>query len=42
MDGEVAWLDAPLVFRVAPHPLPLLVPARDLPTSTAAAKGEAP
>jgi diacylglycerol kinase family enzyme len=42
MDGEVAWLDAPLVFRVAPHPLPLLVPARHLPTSTAAAKGEAP
>jgi diacylglycerol kinase family enzyme len=42
MDGEVAWLDAPLVFRVAPHPLPLLVPARNLPTSTAAAKGDAP
>jgi diacylglycerol kinase family enzyme len=28
MDGEVTWLNAPLVFQVAPHPLPLLVPAR--------------
>jgi diacylglycerol kinase family enzyme len=28
MDGEVTWLDTPLVFRVAPQPLQLLVPAR--------------
>lgn len=28
MDGEVTWLNTPLVFQVAPHPLPLLVPAR--------------
>jgi diacylglycerol kinase family enzyme len=42
MDGEVAWLDTPLVFQVAPHPLPLLVPARDSSASTAAAKVEAP
>ena len=42
MDGEVAWLDTPLVFQVAPHPLPLLVPARDFPAATAAAPGEAP
>jgi diacylglycerol kinase family enzyme len=28
MDGEVTWLDTPLVFQVAPHPLQLLVPAR--------------
>jgi diacylglycerol kinase family enzyme len=27
MDGEVTWLRTPLVFQVAPHPLPLLVPA---------------
>jgi diacylglycerol kinase family enzyme len=25
-DGEVQWMKAPLVFRVAPHALPLLVP----------------
>jgi diacylglycerol kinase family enzyme len=42
MDGEVAWLDTPLVFQVAPHPLPLLVPARNIPASTAAAKVDAP
>lgn len=28
MDGEVSWLKTPLVFQVAPRPLPLLVPAR--------------
>lgn len=28
MDGEVTWLNTPLAFQVAPHPLPLLVPAR--------------
>jgi diacylglycerol kinase family enzyme len=42
LDGEVAWLDTPLVFQVAPHALPLLVPARDIPASTAAAKVDAP
>ena len=26
-DGEVQWMKAPLVFQVAPHALPLLVPA---------------
>ncbi len=26
IDGEVTWLDAPLTFRVAPHPLLLLRP----------------
>lgn len=26
-DGEVQWMRTPLVFRVAPHALPLLVPA---------------
>jgi len=26
MDGEISWLPAPLEFKVAPHPLPLLVP----------------
>jgi diacylglycerol kinase family enzyme len=40
MDGEVTWLDTPLVFQVAPHPLQLLVPARAIPGSTAVAKGE--
>ncbi|MDH3605342.1 MAG: diacylglycerol kinase family protein [Candidatus Tectomicrobia bacterium] len=35
MDGEVTWLNTPLVFRVAPHPLPLLVPARAISTSPA-------
>jgi diacylglycerol kinase family enzyme len=33
MDGEVTWLRTPLVFQVAPHALPLLVPARTLTTS---------
>ena len=28
IDGEVIWLRTPLVFEVAPRPLPLLVPAR--------------
>ena len=42
LDGEVAWLDTPLVFQVAPHALPLLMPARDIPASTAAAKVDAP
>jgi len=41
MDGEVAWLDAPLVFQVAPHPLQLLVPARDRTASPADAPAEA-
>jgi diacylglycerol kinase family enzyme len=30
MDGEVTWLSSPLVFEVAPHPLRLLVPTRDV------------
>lgn len=34
MDGEVAWLNTPLVFQVAPHPLQLLVPARTVTPST--------
>jgi diacylglycerol kinase family enzyme len=42
MDGEVAWLAPPLVFQVAPHSLPLLVPTRDRPTSPAPATVEAP
>lgn len=29
LDGEVTWLDTPLVFQVAPTPLQLLVPTRD-------------
>jgi diacylglycerol kinase family enzyme len=37
MDGEVTWLHTPLVFQVAPQPLPLLVPACALTTSPAAA-----
>jgi diacylglycerol kinase family enzyme len=41
MDGEVAWLDTPLVFRVAPHPLQLLVPTRDRTASPAGATAEA-
>jgi len=32
LDGEVIWLPTPLEFRVAPHPLLLLVPARKTPT----------
>src|SRR4029453_4253461 len=42
LDGEVAWLASPLVFQVAPHPLPLLVPTRDHPASPAPATVEAP
>jgi diacylglycerol kinase family enzyme len=42
MDGEVAWLSPPLVFQVAPHSLPLLVPTRDSPVSPAPATVEAP
>jgi diacylglycerol kinase family enzyme len=34
MDGEVTWLNTPLVFQVAPKPLQLLVPARDATPST--------
>jgi diacylglycerol kinase family enzyme len=30
MDGEVTWLSLPLVFEVAPTPLLLLVPSRDV------------
>lgn len=26
-DGEIAWLDLPLTFRVSPQPLHLLMPA---------------
>jgi diacylglycerol kinase family enzyme len=40
MDGEVAWLNTPLVFQMAPNPLQLLVPARDAtpsPTDTTTA-----
>ena len=29
LDGEVVWLDAPLVFDVSPDPLWLLAPAPD-------------
>ena len=35
MDGEVTWLRTPLVFQVAPHPLPLLVPAYAMTTAPA-------
>jgi diacylglycerol kinase family enzyme len=42
LDGEVAWLDTPLVFQVAPYPLPLLVPARGSPASLAEARVAAP
>jgi diacylglycerol kinase family enzyme len=42
MDGEVAWLDTPLVFQVAPNPLQLLVPTRDRTASPADATLEAP
>jgi diacylglycerol kinase family enzyme len=42
MDGEVAWLDTPLVCQVAPNPLQLLVPACDMTASNADAKAEAP
>ena len=35
MDGEVAWLNTPLVFQVAPQPLQLLVPVRDVTAATA-------
>jgi diacylglycerol kinase family enzyme len=41
MDGEVIWLHTPLVFQVAPQPLPLLVPTRALTTSSAVADAEA-
>ncbi|HET6756332.1 MAG TPA: diacylglycerol kinase family protein [Burkholderiales bacterium] len=36
MDGEIFWLRIPIEFRVAPHPLLLLAPARDRSTSQAA------
>ena len=42
MDGEVAWLDTPLVFQVAPTPLQLLVPTRARAASPAEAPVEAP
>jgi diacylglycerol kinase family enzyme len=35
MDGEVTWLDTPLLCQVAPQPLQLLVPARDMTASNA-------
>ena len=41
MDGEVTWLDTPLDFQVAPHPLPLLVPACASAGATTVAPGEA-
>jgi diacylglycerol kinase family enzyme len=41
MDGEVAWLNTPLVFQVAPNPLQLLVPTRDRTASPADATLEA-
>jgi hypothetical protein len=25
-DGEIMWMNSPIVFRVAPHPLLLLLP----------------
>jgi len=40
MDGEVTWLDTPLVFQVAPHPLQLLVPACASPGSSTVAAGK--
>ena len=42
MDGEVRLACPPLVFQVAPHALPLLVPARDLRESPAAATVDGP
>lgn len=33
MDGESAWMRPPLVFRVAPRPLRLIVPPPDVPSS---------
>jgi diacylglycerol kinase family enzyme len=42
MDGEVTWLNTPLVFQVAPNPLQLLVPTRDRTASPADAAMEAP
>jgi hypothetical protein len=33
MDGEVFWLRTPIEFRVAPHPLLLLLAARSTSTS---------
>ena len=41
MDGEVDWLDTPLVFQVAPHPLQLLVPTCERTASPADAKAGA-
>jgi diacylglycerol kinase family enzyme len=41
LDGEVIWLRTPLVFQVAPHALPLLVPAGTLTTSPTDADEEA-
>ena len=41
VDGEIIRLRTPLVFQVAPHPLPLLVPASALATSQADAAEEA-
>jgi diacylglycerol kinase family enzyme len=42
MDGEVAWLNTPLLFRVAPTPLQLLVPARHVTASEADTAADAP
>lgn len=36
MDGEICWLRAPIEFRVAPHPLLLLAPARKTSSPAAA------
>lgn len=41
IDGEVAWLNTPLLFQIASPPLALLVPARAVPTATAAGAAEA-
>jgi len=42
MDGEVTWLNTPLVFQVAPNPLQLLVPTCDRTASPADVMLEAP
>jgi len=41
-DGEVAWLDTPLTFRVSPEPLLLLKPEAAPEASAAAAKAGTP
>jgi diacylglycerol kinase family enzyme len=41
LDGEVCWLRSPLIFQVAPHSLPLLVPAGNTAASTSEMQAEA-